>query len=156
MLLLFEVACFRQLALLGQLTGNPSEAESWYRQAVSLLEPLARESRSVQDTQDLSDVCHQLALLAQAGGRPAEARGWLEQEMSLRKMLARTLGSVEAFLELCDCYELLGNLAQTGADKAEWYQRAYQVLDALSQSVHSPQVASALARVRQKLAQLLP
>ena len=60
-----------------------------------------------------------------------------------------------SLIHICDCYELLGNLAQTRGDKADWYQRAYQVLDALSQSVNSPQIASALARIRQKLAQLL-
>ena len=37
------VTCCRQLALLGQLTGSPAEAWNWYRQALSLLEPLARE-----------------------------------------------------------------------------------------------------------------
>ena len=76
--------------------------------------------------------------------------------MSLRKMLARTLGSVEAFLELCDCYELLGNLAQTEQIRPTGTNGPIRCWTPCPRGVHSPQVASSLARVRQNWLSFCP
>jgi tetratricopeptide (TPR) repeat protein/energy-coupling factor transporter ATP-binding protein EcfA2 len=99
--------------ILRAATGNPTQSEADYREAIRLLDPLM----DLQSRRALAHAYNNLAILLETQNRPDEAKSYYEQAISIQESVAgREPGNRDYAFELAKMYNNLAMLLEGRKD----------------------------------------
>lgn len=100
----------RKLGDCEQALGNIERAAALYRKSCSMLEPLAKETRVVENRENLALCYSKLGCVEQTAGHLQEAQSWHEKALSIRMAIAKKTQTVDAYDDLGMSYYQLWSL----------------------------------------------